>query len=273
MASMGAMGSMGLMRGTLANHETAAGKASASLPVVNVAMNGKTISVTGALKSGGVKVVSTVTKEKQGDPTFVRLDDGVTLAQFMTELPKISKNPENLYGYGSVVMSAQANKGTSWVETDLAPGQYVAADIEHSGKPPLTTFKVAKAASPASLPKPAATVTSIEFGYRGPGTLHDGQLIRFANQGFLVHMTEGIRASSKADAEQIAKLLKAGQEGKAGKLATGEYSFDNLLSHGGYQQYVVGVPTGYWVIACFMNTQDGRDHTQLGMERVIDIVK
>ena len=30
---------------------------------------------------------------------------------------------------------------------------------------------------------------------------------------------------------------------------------------------------GYWVLACFMNTQDGRDHTQLGMERVIRIVK
>jgi hypothetical protein len=43
------------------------------------------------------------------------------------------------------------------------------------------------------------------------------------------------------------------------------------LTHGAYQQQVVHVRPGYWVLACFMDTQDGREHTQLGMERVIHI--
>jgi hypothetical protein len=36
---------------------------------------------------------------------------------------------------------------------------------------------------------------------------------------------------------------------------------------------VVAQKPGYWVIACFMDTQDGREHTTLGMEKVIQILK
>src|SRR5437016_3867454 len=55
---------------------------STALPVITVKMNGKSISVGGAFQSGGVRVVSTVTGEPVGGPTFVRLNKGVTVAQF-----------------------------------------------------------------------------------------------------------------------------------------------------------------------------------------------
>jgi hypothetical protein len=29
---------------------------------------------------------------------------------------------------------------------------------------------------------------------------------------------------------------------------------------------VISQPAGFWVLACFMDTQDGREHTTLGME-------
>jgi hypothetical protein len=44
-------------------------------------------------------------------------------------------------------------------------------------------------------------------------------------------------------------------------------------THNQSEQQVMTNKPGYWVLACFMNTQDGREHTQLGMERVIRIVK
>ena len=47
-----------------------------ALPVIKVAMNGKKITVSGALQSGGVNVVSMVTGEPAGAPTFIRLDPG-----------------------------------------------------------------------------------------------------------------------------------------------------------------------------------------------------
>jgi hypothetical protein len=244
------------------------------LPRITITMNGKTITVSGALKSGGVQIVSKVSHEPQGSPTLVRLDPGVSVGQFLAALPKIAADQNNIDGIGSIVFSPQANKGISSAQANLAAGQYVALDVGgHGGKPPLTTFVITKASSPAALPRPQATVASIEFGFRGPGRLHDGELVRFANHGFLVHMIVAVRAGNAAGAREIAQLLRAGKDGKAQHLATGFYTFFNVLSHGAYQQEVVRNRPGYWVLACFMDTQDHREHTTLGMERVIRIVK
>jgi hypothetical protein len=56
-------------------------------------------------------------------------------------------------------------------------------------------------------------------------------------------------------------------------LATGSFGWVGALSHGQSFQLVVTQKPGYWVQACFMDTRDGREHTVLGMERVIQIVK
>ncbi len=224
----------------------------AALPVIKVAMNGKKITVRGALQSGGVNVVSTVTGEPAGAPTFIRLDRGVTVAQL---LKAVQGDPNNVALIASIVFSPQANKGTSSAQVSLAPGRYVALDAT-SRTPPLTTFTIAKASSPATLPTPQARVSSIEFGFRG-----------------LVHMIVAGRGANLAGATKIAKLLKAGKDGAAQRLATGFTTFFNILTHGASQQQVVRVRPGYWVLACFQATQDGREHTRLGMERVIHITK
>lgn len=243
----------------------------APLPTIRVRMTGKTISVSGALESGGVRVVSKVTGEPAGVPTFVRLDPGTTVGQL---LQAAAGDPNNIALIASIVFSPQANKGTTVAQAHLTPGRYVAVDLASEAKvPPLTTFTVAAAASPARLPKAAATISAIEFGFRGPGRLHDGELVRFANHGFLVHMIVAARAHSESGAREIARLLKAGKDGQAQSLATSFYSFVNIMTHGRYQQQVIHNRPGYWVLVCFMPTQDGREHTQLGMERVIRIVK
>lgn len=245
----------------------------ASLPRITIAMTGKKIAVSGALQSGGVEIASRVSHESQGDPVLVRLDPGVTVAQFLAALPKIASDPNNLYGVGQLVFSVEAGRGTSVAQVSLAAGQYVALDLNPSGAPPLTSFKIAPASAPAALPKPGASVAAIEFGFRVSGVLRDGELVRFGNQGFLVHMIVAARARNLAGAREIARLLKAGKDGRAQKLATGFATYVNAMTHGAYEQMVVHSKPGYWVLACFMDTQDHREHTQLGMERVIRIVK
>lgn len=243
----------------------------ARLPVIKVAMNGKTIAVTGALQSGAVRVVSVVKRERAGSPVFVRLHHGVTLTQL---LKAAQGDPNRVARIASIVFSPQAKRGTSSAQVSLAPGRYVGLDIGPNSKaPPLTTFTIAKASSPARLPTPQARMAAIEFGFRGPGTLHNGQLVRFANHGFLVHMMVAARGANRAGAHKIARLLKAGKDGAAQHLATGFTSFYNIMTHGAFQQQVLHVRPGYWVFACFMDTQDGREHTQLGMERVIHITR
>ena len=55
--------------------------AAAAMPQINVALNGKSIAVSGAMQSGAVTIQSTVTGVKQAEPTLVRLNPGVTFPQ------------------------------------------------------------------------------------------------------------------------------------------------------------------------------------------------
>ena len=247
----------------------------AALPVMTFKMNGKSVSVGGTLKSGAVRILFTVKGEPQGGgPALVRVDNGISLAQFFAVFAAAGQDQNNLYGIGQIVMSTQANPGTSSVYVNLAPGTYVALDTSAPSKtPPFTVFHITKAAHPAALPKPGATITSIEFGFRGATVLHEGEMVRWANSGFLVHMIVGAQAPNLATAKKIAALLKAGKDNAAQALAIGFYAWDGVLSHGQSFQSVISQPKGFWVIACFMDTQDGREHTTFGMERVIQIVK
>ena len=97
--------------------------------------------------------------------------------------------------------------------------------------------------------------------------------MRVENGGYLVHMDVLIGAHNKAGAEKIAALLKAGKDHAAQKLATGFVDLMDPASPGAMQQEVLNAKAGYYVQACFMDTQDGREHTTLGMERVIRIAK
>ena len=170
-----------------------------------------------------------------------------------------------------MVVSADA-PGT--VQTVLTPGNYVALNLTGNGPAAnVAQFTVTQSSSPAALPAAAATETSIEFGFKGPKVLHDGTMVRMENGGFLVHMDVLIGARNKAGANKIAALLKAGKDHKAGKLATGGVDLMDPASPGAMQQEVLNAKPGYYVQACFMDTQDGREHTTLGMERVIRIAK
>ena len=262
--------SASVARPHLARAATAAA-ARAVLPRIDVTSNGKKITVSGALVSGGVRIVARATGRHAAEPIFVRLDPGVTLAQFLKILPKAAADPNNLDGTAAIVTDTQVSRhGTSRIQATLQPGQYVALDVAGNGRPPLTPFTITRSAHPAALPRPAATIAAIEFGFRGPRTLHRGDLVRFANHGFLVHMIVYATAASRRQARKVARFLKEGKQGKAGRHATGFGTFAGPLSHGSYQQLIV-TRRGWYVLACFMETQDGRDHTTLGMERVIHV--
>jgi hypothetical protein len=170
------------------------------------------------------------------------------------------------------VFDGYTNEGTPTTDqVVLAPGTYVAVNNGNG----FTPFTVTKAASPASLPKPGGTVTAIDFAFRGASTLRDGELVRFENDGYLIHMTLFAQVKSVADAKKAETLLLAGKANEAtSKYATGPNGmFAGPLSHGAMQQELISQPPGVYVIACAMNAEDGRDHYQLGMFRTIKIVK
>jgi hypothetical protein len=76
---------------------------------------------------------------------------------------------------------------------------------------------------------------------------------------------------NRAVAAAETAALRAGKDKPAMRLASGFANFAGPLSPGGMKQEVINAKPGIYVLACFMNTRDGREHTQVGMERTITI--
>ncbi len=252
----------------------AGGTKTGGLPTIDVTMDGSSISVTGSLVSGAVDVHSVATGQLSGSPIFVRLNDGVTANQLIAFLStKKAADPNNIAPYGSIVFDAGGGPPTQEIETILQPGDYVAFDgsANNPAQWPNTTFSISQNVSPMSLPDVTQWQKSVEFRFRGPATLHVGQMIRTSNPGWLVHMMIGFGVKNQAAGREAIRLLRAGQDNKIGK-PTGFFSAFGPVSHGAVQQFVLQAKPGWYVEVCFMDTQDGREHTRLGMERLIHIV-
>lgn len=244
-----------------------------SLPTLNIALTGTHgVTVSGDTVSGAVNVVSTHTGKGQGEAALVRLDPGVTLQQAVAAVSSHGGDPNALQGFGELVFDAGAPSAT---QTVLTPGNYAALNVSgQNGPGGFAPFTVTQSAAPAALPAANATQTAIEFGFKGPSVLHDGAVVRAEDGGYLVHMIIGFGVKNPAVGRQVMALLEAGKDGKAQRLSN--HQFLNLagpLSPGGMQQAVLNVKPGWYVEACFMDTQDHREHTQLGMLRLVRVVK
>jgi hypothetical protein len=256
----------------------AAGSASgaATLPTLNLALTGtKGISISGSEVSGAVNVVSTFTGKGQGQAALVHLNPGespgAAFAQGFQAVQSHHGDLNALTALGDAVVFDAA--APSSAQTVLTAGNYVALNITGHGTPAFQEFAVAQSSSPAALPTPGGTVKAIEFGFRGAGSLHRGELVRFENDGFLVHMIVATRVKNMAFAAAVTTALKAGKGKLARRLSIGGANFAGPLSPGGMQQEVINATPGVYVLACFMNSQDGREHTQAGMVRTIKITK
>lgn len=256
--------------------------AASTLPTINVALNGTTVVVTGQTVSGAVNVVTTVTgkPEPNGGTFLFRLNPGESPSVFTQAAQAVGAHNGDLNylePYGSIVFDSFDAKGTSSAQTSLTPGNYLALDINTTGKgvPPHTFFTVTQSATPAALPAPAATISTIEFGFTGPKTVHEGEVVRFQNDGFLVHMDVWEQVKTMAAAKEAVHLLLTtnGNGKKLNSLFINEGAFANPISTGGIVQETITEKPGIYVQDCFMDTQDGRSHTQLGMERIIKVVK
>jgi hypothetical protein len=253
---------------------TASSVAASSLPTLTLALTKSTITVGGSEVSGAVNIVTTVTGESNDSPGLFLLKPGVTVGEFAAAAQRtVGKGSpfDALDPYGSIVFFGFAAEGhPSSAETWLQPGTYVALENGNGH----AVFTVTQSASPALLPVPGAEIDAIDFGFRGASTLHDGELVRFKNDGYLIHMFLFAQAKNAADATKAEALLLAGKSKEAEAYGTGVAGqFVGPLSHAELQQEVINEPPGVYVIYCAMNAEDGRDHFQLGMFRTITIVK
>jgi hypothetical protein len=249
----------------------------ATLPKLTLTLTNSSITVGGATQSGAVNVVTTATGIKgEASAILFLLKPGATFEEVEAAIQKAHGDTNVTGKYGSLVFDAEVTPGqTGETQTYLQPGNYVAVlPGEGKGSKAHALFTVTPSAAPAALPTPEATIRSIEFGFRGPNTLHDGELVRFENEGYLVHMDVAAPVKNMKTAKQFIKDLLAGKEKAIEKLISGPPAgFAGPLSHEAFQQETITAKPGLYVEVCFMDTQDGRSHSQLGMERIIKIVK
>jgi hypothetical protein len=250
----------------------------APLPTLTLSLTSSSITVAGTPQSGAVDVVVSASGVKEASAILFLLKPGVSVAEVETFLQnkKLASDPNNATKFGTIVFDAEAAPapGTE-AQTDLQPGQYLALLAPNEGSPKIhAAFTVAASKAPATLPTPEATVRSIEFNFRGPTTLHDGELVRFENEGFLVHMDIAFPVKNAKAAKKVMKALLDGKEKGIEKLVAGPpIELAGPLSPGSFQQETINARPGVYVQACFMETQDGRVHTRLGMERMFKITK
>jgi hypothetical protein len=256
-----------------------AAQAASTLPTLTATLSPTSIAVSGALQAGAVNVAATATAGKEPAVLLFALKPGVSLDEFYAFINtgKLIRDPNSLSKYGAAVFDNEAGQGKPIeAQTILQPGQYVAfnAEGEKPAKWPRSTFAVAATPSPAALPAAQATEKTIDFGFRGPSVLKVGEVVRFENEGYLVHMDLALSVKSKKAAKLVVKGLATGNEKGLQKLSAGPpANFVAPVSSGAVQQEVVTAKPGWYVQVCFMPTQDGRPHTLIGMERIIKIVK
>jgi hypothetical protein len=250
--------------------------ASRGLPRLTLALNGRSVRVSGSLQSGAVNIISNVTVPHT-EPALIRLNPGVPFSAFAQGGAAIRAHHGDLNyidPYGSIVFDVSADRGTTSAQTTLRPANYIAVDLSSSNPdPPHATFVITQTPHPRPLPTADATISAIDFAFRGPNTLHQGELVRFQNSGFLVHPIQGIGVKNARGARRLTALLRAANDKQAPKLGISFPEFAGPLSPGGVQQELISQPPGIYVLASILRTEDGREQTQLGMERTIRIVK
>jgi hypothetical protein len=261
----------------LALPTTGVAGAASALPTLTLTATNTSITVGGTPVAGAVNVISTSTgKLKEPAVILFKFLPGANQAEVFAKTVQKNLDPNSLDKYGSIVFDAEApeGKGTE-AQTLLEPGEYAAVLVgEHGPANVHATFTVAASPAPLALPAPSAKIKSIDFGFRGPTKIKTGSIVGFEDGGFLVHMDIAFPARSLKAAKAIVAGLKSGHEKGLEKLVAGPpITFQGPVSPGGYQQETITAKPGWYVQVCFMETQDKRVHTRLGMERIFKITK
>ena len=252
--------------------------AASSLPTLKLTLTGKTgVSISSnSIPSGAVSISATHSgKGGPGSFAIVRLNPNEPASQAISSgfgaVQKSHNNLDALTATGDLLVVSANAPGP--VQTVLKQGTYVALNTTGNGGPSFAQFTVTPSSSPAALPAASSTQKAIEFGFKGSRVLKNGTTVRAVNGGYLVHMIDLIGAKNKAAAVKVLGLLrKNASMKKLHPFLTGQFiSLLNPASPGAMQQQVLNAKPGYYVEACFMDTQDGREHTQIGMERLVRV--
>ena len=159
--------------------------ASSGLPTLTLTLNGRSVAVSGALQSGAVNVVSSVSV-KHTEPVLIRLNPG---SPFLGLCPggcgnqRPPRRPELPRPVRLDRVRCQRRQGNHQRTDDPTARQLPGGRSEQQqSRPPAHHVRDQPSAAARLASQPGATISAIDFAFRGPSTLHDGELVRFQEQ-------------------------------------------------------------------------------------------
>lgn len=242
----------------------------ASLSTLTVKVSAKKVTLPSSVPAGAVNVVAKLSG-RQGELILAKLAPGVTVQKVFQVIGQHHGDVQAIKGYASLLFDRDLGASTTSTQTKLTPGNWAALNVDPK-TPVFQNFTVTNASGSSSLPSPSATITERDFRFTGPSILRVGELVRFQNAGKVVHMAIVAKFKSVGDANKAIAYLKAGKDSKAEKLAIGGGSLMDVNSPGAMQQQKIDLKPGTYVLACFM-VSHGKEHTRLGMEKLLTITK
>ena len=269
------LGAIALLVGVAVTSVSSA--ASSGLPTLTLALNGRSVAVSGALQSGAVNVVSRVSVQHT-EPVLIRLNPGVPFSAFAQAGAAINAHHGDLNylaPYGSIVFDVSADKGTTSAQTTLQPGNYLAVDLSSSNAdPPHTTFVIGQC--PATEVPPQAGRDNHRNRLRLPRPEHASR-----RRARAIPEQRLPRTPSPRDRRQECKKRQTAHRPASCRQRQGGPEARDQRPGVRRPPFTRRRPArtdhrarqASYVLASILPTQDGREQTQLGMERTIQIVK
>jgi hypothetical protein len=230
---------------------------------VNVAAAG--IDMPAEVPSGIVTFAYQMDEGAPGIPEFARLNDGVTLDQFMQ-----AAEQDIMAAVPLVTLIGNAEKKVGIEVTyDLKPGDYVGLVFQESG-PPLTTSFAAGAATGAAEPQASVTAQLADFAFILPDEIAAGpQTWLIENTGAQWHEMAVVKLAEGTSVDDLLAMFSQPEQ-------AGPPPFEDILTWSpigaGQRAWVTwDLPAGEYTVICFLPDLAGdmSPHAAHGMVRTL----
>ncbi len=239
------------------------GDAAAGVVPVKVAAAG--IEIPATIPSGIVTFAYQMAADAPGMPEFARLNDGVTLDEFMQAAQQDIMAAVPLV---TMIGNAETKVGDE-VTYDLKPGDYVGL-VFQEGAPPLTAGFTAGAASGAEEPQADVTAQLADFAFILPDAIAAGpQTWLIENTGAQWHELGIVKLQEGTSVDDLLTVLA--QEEQDGPPPFEDVVFWSPMGAGQRAWVTWDLPPGEYTVICFLPDLAGdmSPHAAHGMVRTL----
>ena len=252
-----------LIAGCGGGSKRAAGPA-ASRPSVTVRVDDKRISAPSRAPAGYVDFHIVASGRAQHHLAFWHLNRGVTPKRFISVLKQPNGDPFKL---GTAIGGNGPMLGGSFQTTmRLVAGTVVFGDIVEGPTTRIASFRVTGPPVSNQPPRAIGTVVNRNFRFEMPAGFGRPGVYRFTNPDPVEHDGSIFPLVKGKTAADLIQWMRSGGKGRPPALFDKPYGGPGVIGAGWTTWFTLPkLPRGHYVLACFIPTDHGVLHAELGM--------